>query len=155
MLLVPTVAGTWTIPINHPHCPAYDPATTWRDYLSTTAPIPPNVGNSVGIEFTKAKAVNDPDAIGNLRTDVCYGAVYVRYPKGSYPLTGYSSHRNIDGAKGPDQKHGLPGDPKQYEINVYGTLLMFNDAGEVINRKGKPVGVLVCYLRSQDKCAGN
>jgi hypothetical protein len=44
------------------------------------------------------------------------------------------------------EKDNLPGDPTQDEINVFGVPFLFNDAGELFNRKGDRVGKLVCYL---------
>jgi hypothetical protein len=44
---------------------------------------------------------------------------------------------------------GLPGDPNKHQINVDGALLLYNDAGEIYDRRGRVAGIMVCYLSNE------
>lgn len=43
----------------------------------------------------------------------------------------------------------LPGNPENYEINVLGVLLLFDEQGRVWDRRGNHVGRLVCYASNE------
>lgn len=130
------------------NCPDNNRSVSWRDYISGR--VPPKgdgVGNPYGIQFRLAKKVADPAAIGGLATKVCYTGGYVVRPAGDYPTQGFFSIRW--GAS--KAKKGLPGDPLKYQINVDGVLLMFTEGGMILDRRGRAVGILVCY--PSDECA--
>lgn len=135
----------------HPKCPTNNPSVSWRDYMSGKLPWeggkPPAVASVV---FRNAKALADPEAIGKLPTNACYLIIYLA-ESGKRGAKGYRSVR----AAGPPpiQMSPLPGDPEEYEINVHGVLLLFNEAGEVLDRRGRPVGNLICYILHKPKCA--
>ena len=129
----------------HVACPSSSPTVSWIDYLSAKFPkTGDRVSGVAEVQFRMAKQVNDPAAIGNLPTNLCYN---VRYdPKSKTYLSWYTP------SSGSNTKQGLPGDPSQQEINVYGVLLFFNEAGEILNHNGVAVGQLVCYLSNE--CGG-
>ena len=143
-------AIAWKIPV-HPRCPGNDPSVSWKDYMSAKFHASAQVKmrrclDLPGVEFRYAKKVADPAAIGNLRTDACYA---VRYT----PNVGYLGVRNfVKSGGGSETKDKLPGNPLEYEINIYGVMLLFNEAGEVLNHRGKVVGTLVCYVSNE--CGG-
>lgn len=41
---------------------------------------------------------------------------------------------------------GQPGNPLDYEVNIDGTMLKFNEGGEILDRRGRKVGQLTCYV---------
>jgi hypothetical protein len=129
----------------HPACPDMSPMVSWRDYMSAKFPKAGNkVSGIAGVQFRNAKKINDPPAIGRLDTRFCYGVQYHGnnvYETWLIPPPGFPSAN--------DPKNGLVGNPMKYEINVYGVLLLFNEAGEVLNRNGDVVGQLVCYLSNE------
>ena len=141
--VIPSAAIAYRVPIADGACPDTNPNFTWREYLTST-----KYGRAE-IQFRTAKNVNDPAAIGGLDTRNCYN---VRY----HPETKtYDSWYTIPPGTGdphPNTKEGLPGDPVNNEVNVYGVVLLFNEAGEVFNRKGEIVGQLVCYFSNE--CGG-
>jgi hypothetical protein len=52
----------------HPGCPATSPGNSWAGYLSASLPRAGEKTSGVAeIQFNKAREVNKPDAIGNLR----------------------------------------------------------------------------------------
>lgn len=150
MTLVFTTSGAWAWRnLVNGHCPGLSPQNSWADYMSAKFPTTPMQVNGktyngpsgvAGVQFDLAKGVADPDAMGNLNPKICYG---VRYTPG----LGYESWTG-DGTNG----HGFPGDPSAYEINVAGVLMLFNEAGEVLDHRGRPVGHLVCY--TSNNCGG-
>ena len=141
-------AGAYRVLV-HPACPDMNPKVTWQDYLSAIFPRAANkVSGIAEVQFRKAKQVNDPKAIGNLTTRFCYNVQFHPDTKTyeswyTVPPGEQSSHNT---------KGGLPGDPSRNEINVYGIVLIFNSAGEVLNKNGETVGQLVCYLSNE--CGG-
>ncbi len=106
----------------------------------------PKIGSSVsgvaGVRFF-TDAIKDKKAIGNLDLRFVYK---VRY---SAKKKNYFSWRSKAGQQGPDGKDNLPGDPTQGEVNIYGVIFLFNEAGELIDHKGNVVGTFTCYLLSQ------
>lgn len=135
----------------HPKCPGNDSKISWRDYMSGKIPWVPQKRSAIaGVQFTTAKKVNDPDAIGHLRTDRCYGVAFNKTSVGNAYPKGFQSWRNDPNAKGSNMKTKLPGDPEKYEINVFGVILQYEESGDVIDRRGRVVGRLVCYL--SDEC---
>lgn len=155
----------------HPSCPAFDKTVSWRKYMSGTIPMTQakrpldrRVSGAVGVQFTKAKRVKDPKAIGNLATNRCYGVIYRRAtwkmpllpgihgekPKRKYKKFSYGTYESWftsgDENNPVVSRHNLPGNPENWEINVQGVLLRFNDGGELLNKRGKVVGRLVCYF---------
>lgn len=107
----------------------------------------------VGVVFNKASAVNDPAAIGNLRTDVCYVVRYSREGTNNYYGKGYFSYHHTKGSRGPPRiKKNLPGNPGEYEINVYGVVLLFNEGGQILDRRGRIVGQMICRLVTHETC---
>jgi len=149
MVLLSSRADAWRVHFPATGCPGITPHASWREYLAN--PAPGRVGNQVGIEFRRAKEVNDPASLDNLPTNACYHLMYVTHPlAGHGPPNTYFSSRIASHQNGPDVKVGLPGNPLNGEINVHGILLTFNELGEVINHAGVPVGVLMCY--TSDEC---
>lgn len=133
------------------NCPTNNPKVTWYDYInSNVAPISPAAGNMFGVEFRFAKELGDADAYGNISTDACYLVMNVTHPKNGYKK-GFYALRTFERSrkKTADQMHGLPGNAKDWEINVYGTIFLFNNNGEVIDRRGRTVGLLVCYTSNE------
>lgn len=142
----------------HSQCPFNNPANSWRDYMTAkfkpepthiARPTPSNphphlVSGEAQVEFRYANAVNDRDALPGINPSICYGIKY-------QPGRGFSSwRREEDGVhpNDPDARHeraGLPGDPANYEINIEGHILKYDEAGRVFNLKGAVVGTLVCY----------
>jgi hypothetical protein len=77
---------------------------------------------------------------------VCYDQVYK-------PGQGWMSYPDPSSGNGPPPvKQGLPGDPKNYIINVFGVQLLFNEGGEVLDHRGRVVGHLFCYYSNE--CGG-
>ncbi len=135
----------------HPSCPLNNPSTTWKDYMSGVIPRTHNKRSAMAsIHFTKAKLINDSKAIGNLRTDFCYTSYYNYNPAETTEKLGYFSYHHYK--DGTATKSGLPGNPSEYEINVFGVILLFNEYGEVLNKKGQIVGELVCYGAYRKQC---
>lgn len=131
-------------------CPGNDPSVKWRDYMSLKVPDQPKLLAGVAdVQFRFAKTVNDPEAIGNLPTNVCYQIMYAKNRPAFYG-NGYFSSQ--PGSGKANIMKDLPGNPVEYEINVHGVLLLFNEAGEVLNRRGRVVGSLVCY--GSNECGG-
>jgi hypothetical protein len=131
----------------YPNCPGFsaNPKSSWSQYFSTEAKAGTGEGGKAEVQFTTFRKLNDPTAIGKLDPKTCYDVWYITKTK---TYSGYAGG-------GPPTKQGLPGDPLQNEINVFGELFLFNDAsGEIINKKGDIVGKLVCYF-SFDECQGN
>lgn len=147
-----SIAHAWHKDVQTPNCPGTSPAVTWRDYISGKSGIPARyLGNVFGVEFRVAKKVNDPGAIGNLPTNACYEIIYIPVSKLKHPV-GYLSNRLWPQGKEPgrpDLQEGLPGDPNRYQINVHGVKLLFNDHGEVLDHRGRPVGTLMCYTSNE------
>src|SRR5687767_8249499 len=111
-----TSALAWKMRV-HPRCPTNDPSVAWVDYMSAKIPPIRNFRTAFAdVQFRYAKRVNDPAAIGNLRTDACYMTAYV-------PGEGYLSSQTFERNNRARYKERLPGDPSKYEINVYGVLL--------------------------------
>jgi hypothetical protein len=138
VMLFPLTAQAWRDPIGN--CAK---KATWKDYFLGT-------GLAV-VQFQSARKINDPDAIGRLNTSVCYTVGYVAKTKTF--VSWYSASPANHSSNSPTQvKTGLSGDPMRNEINVFGVILIFNQAGEVFNRKGDIVGQLVCY--QSDECGG-
>lgn len=144
----------------HPSCPAFSRNVSWRNYMSgTIRPVGSGmnrrISGTVEVQFNKARSVNDPRSIGRLATNRCYQVIYhpgqtawvVQLP-GSYESWFVTNDENNPYVT----RHNLPGDPRNWEINVLGVLLRFNDGGEVLNARGRVVGRLVCYF--SDECGG-
>lgn len=157
LLMTSTNALAYKI-VLHPSCPGINKKISWREYLSGDIPsVRGHVTAAVGVQFTKAKRVNDPRAIGRLATNQCYNIIF--HP-GPWRVTRISDaellYRRTPGTYesflGAPGKHGLRGDPWKFEINVHGVLLFFNEGGEVLNRRGRVVGRLVCYWSNE--CGG-
>jgi hypothetical protein len=124
----------------YPNCPGANPAAKgWRDYFSTE--IRGGEAGKAIVHFDKYRQLNDPSAIGGLNPKICYGVYYVTRTKS---WSGFADR--------PPSPAGLPGDPLDNEINVFGVLFTFNNKGELINTKGDVVGRLVCYLSNE--CEG-
>jgi hypothetical protein len=109
---------------------------------------PDRVPGVAGVEFRTARQVGQPNAIGNLDTRNCYTVRY--HPESKTYESWFSAPPPRSGNKESNTKANLPGDPSRNEVNVYGVILLFNEAGEVLDRKGNVVGKLVCYL--SDEC---
>lgn len=107
------------------------------------------VSGVAGVQLTLARAVNDPAAINNLDPQNCYN---VRYQRASKSYESWYTLPPGVSPPGPNIIGGLSGDPLKNEINVYGVLMAFTDAGEVIDRNGNVVGQLVCFLTNE--CGG-
>src|SRR6202030_820941 len=109
---IATSAFAWQVPVSDANCPAFNPNVGWREYLSGKIPPPPpgRNGNVVVVEFSKAKAVNDPDAVGHLVTNLCYEVSYIINPRPDLKK-GYFTWR--DSGYPPDVKQGLDGDPNR------------------------------------------
>lgn len=151
-IFIASAALAWKVPIRHSACPSYGGSTSWKDYLAVKVPPAGALeGNLVAVEFPHAKKIADPAAIGNLRTDACYVVMYVPAIRASKRTTaGFWSLRVFySGGNGPDIVQGQPGDPSNYEINVYGVTLAFDDQGRVFNKKGRHVGELSCTTRNE------
>jgi hypothetical protein len=139
--------------LNHPRCPTRDTTVTWIQYMTEQVPRVGSslLGNQTTVEFTYAKQLNERTSIGNLDTRHCYNIFWQPENRFGRPR-GWDSQRNTTGITyGPDERRGLPGDPRQYQINVHGVIVHFNDAGEVFDSKGRVVGKLSCY-RSIHRC---
>ena len=149
LLFVPFASNAWKVRFDGgANCPDNNPKVGWRDYITgTVPPVGKYAANPYSIQFRFAKKVGDPD-IGGLATNKCYGGGFVVRPAGSYPKLGFSS----DAGGRDTQMHGLPGDPHAYQINVQGVLLMYTDQGMIIDKRGREVGVLVCY--GSNECGG-
>lgn len=136
-------------------CPLNNPNNSWRDFIrGTVSDAPPKTPSIFSVEFRFAKAIGDPKAMGNLERRACYGMNYAKPGDKNYG-PGYSSHRMYNygiGGDGPASAHyqgGMSGDPARYEITIEGVVLTFNDAGEVLDRKGRVVGVMQCWSRNE------
>jgi hypothetical protein len=152
----------------HSQCPTNNPKNSWKDYLmgkfkpeSNPEPKYPNAqgpwlrySGQVGVQFRNAKAVNDRSALPNIDPAACYGVQWMQNRPG-FP-NGYLSMRSF-GYERMDQSgfhdnqimKGLPGNPENYEINVGGNILKFNEGGEVFDLRGHAVGTLVCYRSNE------
>jgi len=139
----------WRVRFDHgKNCPDLNRKVTWHDYITNKVrPVGSSMGNPYGVEFRWAKLIDDRDAIGNLMTNACYTGGYIIKPAAG-SKKGYTSRRfykNSRGRNETDARHGLPGDPSKYEINIHGVELMYTDTGFVLDKKGRRVGLLVCY----------
>jgi hypothetical protein len=151
-------ASAWTQPVPMTNCPTENPTTSWHDYILGKGLPPANGNNGFGgnefsVEFRTAKTIGDPSAIGNLATNVCYTQSYIVRETGYPGKLGFWSWPVRGSATEPYDKSALPGDPAKQEINVYGIQLRYADDGRVLDRRGRAVGVLVCYV-STDVCSG-
>ena len=136
-----TNASAWRLRV-HPDCPGSNPKVTWQQYMAGTIPKKNGIVSSfVGLEFRTAKALNDKAAIDGLRTDVCYASRYV-------PGQGYITWRNGDKLN-PNAKERMPGNPLDFEINVWGSIFLFDKHGQVLDKKGRVVGRLTCYVSNE------
>jgi hypothetical protein len=135
--------------IYNPACPTLNPNTDWKTYLTTKFGIPKKRDSIVGVHLNKARQVNDAEARGGLDPRMCYTSYFDHNSKtyGSY----YTSPPGMkaDGGRGITN---LPGDPSKNEINVYGVLLFYNTAGEIIDKNGNVIGEMVCY--GSNDCGG-
>lgn len=132
--------------LTHPKCPRNDPRVSWRKYMSgMISDVPGKRSAMVGVQFRTAKRFKDPDAIGRLPTNVCYAVAYNRKNNRYGAKPGFMSWRDSD------ERGGLPGDPQAYELNVHGVIFLYNEAGELIDRRGRIVGLMMCYL--SDECS--
>jgi len=145
----------WVRQFSAPNCPDYNKNVSWHDYIS--AQVEPNPEFTV--VFKMAKQVADPEAIGHLATNLCYTEIYSSTPWWVWPQGFFSSavpwvdpnrKTTKNDPKVPAYKAGPPGDPNEYEINVYGVILQYTDAGTVLDKRGRPVGLLLCILT--DEC---
>lgn len=118
------------------NCPSRNKSWDWVTYLSTKPKT--KSPHMVSVQLRYARKVNDPEARGGLNPKYCY-TVFFDHKKGAY------ESYITSGAGSAKTKTGLPGSPLNYEINVYGVLLLFNSAGEVIDKKGNVIGEMVCY----------
>ena len=106
------------------------------------------VGNGVAVEFRMAKKVKNLD-LGGIPTNACYTVTYVTAPAGSYPKAGYSNdiwESGVTRTGPPPRKHGLPGDPNRYQVNVWGQILPFDEQGTIYDHNGNAVGVMTCVI---------
>ncbi|MHC2367432.1 hypothetical protein ACVIQT_002080 [Bradyrhizobium diazoefficiens] len=130
-------------PIQSADCPHSARGVSWKQYLSKGTAI-------AGVQFRFAKNISkDERALGGIDPAACYG---VEYEKGK----GFSSWRSFGYARMyeprfKDQRKlsHLPGDPAANELNVDGLILRYNRAGDVLDLRGRRVGVLVCYLSNE------
>ena len=141
-------AYAWKVPM-HKDCPTLNPSIKWVDYMSGAIP-PGKIGTlrsrpaMVGINFKSGIKNGHTDAVDGLDLSRCYSVAYNFYLKGE--PAGYSSwYSNKNGEKRGQRIFGLKGDPKKYEINVYGTVLMFDEGGRILDFRGRMVGEMTCY----------
>ena len=151
-------------------CPQISPSNLWTDYLSAKFPRSGRLVSGVAeVQFREAKALRAgiratgsplgmtiisgnllessaiADPIGGLDSRFCYN---IRFdPNTRTFLSWYAAGGNSSPTKG-----GLAADPSQNEINVFGVLFLFTEAGDVINFRGEVVGHLYCYLSNE--CGG-
>ena len=143
-------ASAWRVPVD-PNCPTYGNGLTWQQYLSGKyTRLPGKAPSLMSVQFRFAKDVGNPD-IGGIPTNVCYTVRYVK-PRERYYGEGFFSVPSTFPGDNPPIRRDLPGDPRAFEVNVYGTILLFRNSGEVIDRRGRVVGVMVCYLSNE--CGG-
>jgi hypothetical protein len=138
--------ATRTLLTAYPNCPGFsaNPKYSWSQYFSMEAKAGTGEGGKAGVQFNNFRKLNDPTAIGKLDPKTCYNIWFITKTK---TYSGYAGG-------GPPTKQGLPGDPLENEVNVFGELFLFNDkSGQIMNKKGDIVGQLVCYF-SFDECAG-
>ena len=126
----------------HPACPGQTPTNSWPQYLAGQYPRTPKFAPAVvGVQFRTAKSVADPAAMDNLPTNQCYVVRYI-------PGKGYESF----GEGKNNAKLNLPGNPLEWEVNVHGTIFLFTASGQLLDKRGRPVGVFVCYLDTNYGC---
>lgn len=127
-----------------PACPGVNPNTDWVSFISGEV-THPGFNNIFDVRFDRAEIVNDPTALNHLRTDACYRVLYDKDLHGGY-LSSRAFGPGGPKQSGPDSKVGLPGDPADYEINVYGELLHYDPSGQVYDHRGRVVGFMACTL---------
>jgi hypothetical protein len=153
-------------------CPAFNTKNNWHTYLSGTSYVPGRtidpllnfdkfVGPvsstgwvSMGLEFRQAKAVNDPDAMGRLDSSACYEMIR-RFENGKPTFMSNRVYSYGTGHATSADSHTmehLVADPLRYQINVEGIILLFDDAGQVYDHRGRVVGYLLCFI--SDGCEG-
>ena len=103
--LLPAQSHSAFVPL--PGCPTDGKTGAWIEYLSTPRKM-------VGIEFRYAKQVNDPAAMGNVPTNVCYVGLWSEKKHWITAAIG----------QGPKLSQ-QPGNLFEYEINVGGHVFLF------------------------------
>jgi hypothetical protein len=124
-------------------CPSASNTTSWQTYLSK----PTKQYVVVGVQFRFAKDLEPPRALVAIDPAACYAVTFD-------PQKGFGGHRTFGYSRmySPEYNDlhqrdgGLPGDPNRYQINVDGTLLLYNEAGEIYDHRGRVAGTMVCYL---------
>lgn len=135
---------------DQPQCPTIGRKLDWYEYLNKNYTAPSSYPR-YGVEFRYAKAVNDPVAMNNINRGMCYGGGYMKFPYGG-TAAGFISSRNPNYPIGDHDAsyyhdwRGLPGNPLKYQVNVDGSIFIYNRAGEIFDHKGRRVGQLVCYV---------
>ena len=139
VLVASLSAPALALPV-HRDCPGTNTKMAWPRYMSGVLPRKDNMVSAVAsVQFRWAKAYGDKEALGGVPTNRCYLTRFM-------PKVGYKS------SNGSRTLDGLPGNPLEYEVNVMGTIFLFDDAGRVYDRKGRVVGLLVCDIHPH-KCA--
>lgn len=142
----PSSSIAWRVDVD-PNCPTVGGNLTWQEYMSGEYPRYPGKAPSImSVQFRFARDIGDPD-IGGLPTNVCYTVRFVKETEPYYGK-GYFSVP-VPTGNPPDARRNLPGNPSQYEVNIHGVLLLYRNSGEVIDRQGRVVGMMVCYLSNE------
>jgi len=155
-LISHTVHGQTRSTIWSESCPLVNPNVTWHKYWSHKVPANASDVPMASIRFNRASDYNDHEAIGNLRTEACYGVrhSYIDHRQGL--KAGWHTTASFRSSIPPDSSHNIGSDPNEYRINIMGVTLGYNDLGEVLDKKGRPVGEFVCHAlsKAQEQCAG-
>lgn len=149
LLASPALGGA--TPVQNRNCPSIAGTNKWRDWLAGRIALPPKwTGAVVGVSFHKGVDPQNAEGI-SIRPDLCYAVKFVTNPYGG-DVRGYWSSRSFYQMSGPDTKGGLPGNPDEYEINVYGAMFLFDDDGRVFDSTGREVGRLSCLIYYGTHC---
>ncbi len=133
MLLV-SASYSYVFP-GSPHCPWAKPENKWSKYING--------------EYAKKQdpyfSVRFNRNIGDLEKGRCYTITY--FGKKRWVASG-----RVRGSDGKDfrvaTRHG--GAPLRNQLNVWGAIFSFNEAGEVIYRKdGKLAGQMYCHIGNE------
>lgn len=116
-----------------PNCPWANRAHNWASYLNL------EYGDTKGAIFS----IHFSRDIGDIQGGTCY--TMVSEGGGRWAATG-----NVRGTRNSKSEMRQGGDPKKYELNVWGALFSYNEAGEVfLIADGQPAGQMYCHYGTE------
>lgn len=124
-------ASSYTYP-GRPNCPWANPTHTWAKYLNQ------EYGDAepyFSILFSRD--------VGDIQGGTCYTITFLG--NGNWSGAG-----KIRGMRESKREVRQGGNPANYEINVWGAMFTYNEAGEVtLTADGQPAGQMYCHIGSE------